>query len=95
MFFFIHLFIYAYIVWAISPPCPLPSLPHLPCFQAEPVLPFSPILLKSRHYLIFYSSMSTCVETLYLINTYKIIINQLTIKLETTPSTTTKKKKRK
>jgi hypothetical protein len=42
-FFFIHLFICAYIVWAISPPCPLPppfpSYPSL--FQAEPVLPFS------------------------------------------------------
>jgi hypothetical protein len=41
----------AYIVWAISPhfllhPHPLPSLP--PCFQAEPVLPSSPILLKRK-----------------------------------------------
>jgi hypothetical protein len=41
-FFFIHLFICAYNVWAISHPQP----PHL---QAEIVLPFSPILLKSRH----------------------------------------------
>jgi hypothetical protein len=35
-FFFIHLFICAYIVWAISPLCPPP---HLSCFQAETVLP--------------------------------------------------------
>jgi hypothetical protein len=35
---FIHLFICAYIVWAISLPCPPPSLsPWPPCFQAEPV----------------------------------------------------------
>jgi hypothetical protein len=49
---FVHLFTCAYIVWAISPPCPphFPLLPPTPaCFQAEPVLPFSPILLKKRH----------------------------------------------
>jgi hypothetical protein len=49
-FFFIYIFICAYIVWVISPPAPppppSPSYPDLPCFQAEPVLPFSPILLK-------------------------------------------------
>jgi hypothetical protein len=38
----IHLFICAYIVWAISPPYPS----H---FQAEPVLPSSPTLLKRKH----------------------------------------------
>jgi hypothetical protein len=43
---FIHLFICAYNVWAISPPSLLPSSSHL---QAEPILPFSPILLKDRH----------------------------------------------
>jgi hypothetical protein len=50
-FFFINLFTYAYIVWAISPPCPLLLLssPHPSRFQAELVLPFSPILLKRRH----------------------------------------------
>jgi hypothetical protein len=49
--FLIHLFICAYIVWAISPPClpPLASPPNLSPFQADPVLPFSPILLKRRH----------------------------------------------
>jgi Flp pilus assembly protein TadB len=49
--FFIHLFICAYIVWAISHPCPLPppSPLHPLCFHAEPVLPSSPILLKKRH----------------------------------------------
>jgi hypothetical protein len=33
----------AYIDWAISTPCspPPPAPPHLPCFQAKPVLPFS------------------------------------------------------
>jgi hypothetical protein len=47
----IHLFICAYIVWVISPhfPPPLPSPCHPPCFQAEPVLPLSLILLKRRH----------------------------------------------
>jgi hypothetical protein len=51
LFFFIHLFICAYIVWAVSPPCPPPppSPPPPPRFQAEPILPFSPILLKRRH----------------------------------------------
>jgi hypothetical protein len=56
LFFFLYLFICAYIVWAISPPCsPPPSSPRQPTntpsphFQAEPVLPFSPILLKSRN----------------------------------------------
>jgi hypothetical protein len=50
-FFFIHLFICAYIVWAISLPYPLPppSPLHPPHLQAEPVLPSSPILLNSRH----------------------------------------------
>jgi hypothetical protein len=49
IFFFIHLFIWAYIVLAISltTTCPLHLPP--PCFQAESVLPFSPILLKRRH----------------------------------------------
>jgi hypothetical protein len=50
LFIFIHLLICAYIVWAISPPTPTPSLsPIPPHFQVEPVLPFSPILLKRRH----------------------------------------------
>jgi hypothetical protein len=50
--YFIHLFPCAYIIWAISPTCPphpillLPTPTH---FQEEPVLPFSPILLKRRH----------------------------------------------
>jgi hypothetical protein len=44
--FFMHLFTCAYIVWAISPPSRSPLYP--PCFQAEPVLPFSQILLKRR-----------------------------------------------
>jgi hypothetical protein len=50
-FIYIHLFICAYIVWAISPPCPLPpsSSPFPPRFQEEPVLPSSPNLLKRRH----------------------------------------------
>jgi hypothetical protein len=43
-----HLFICAYIVWAIFPPCPLPS-PSSPHCQAEPVLPSYSILLKRRH----------------------------------------------
>jgi hypothetical protein len=49
-FFLIHLFTCAYIVWVISPPCPLPhSLPSsTPHFQAEPVLLLSLILLKKR-----------------------------------------------
>jgi hypothetical protein len=39
------------IVWAISFLClsTPPFYPYSPCFQAEPVLPFSPILLKRRH----------------------------------------------
>jgi hypothetical protein len=51
IFVIIHLFTCAYIVWVISPPCPLPhSLPPSPPhFQAEPVLPLSLILLKKRH----------------------------------------------
>jgi hypothetical protein len=48
-FFLIHLFTCANIVWAISSPHPDPPLPsyppHPPRFQAETVLPFSPILL--------------------------------------------------
>jgi hypothetical protein len=32
-----------------SPMSPITSYPPLPHFQAEPVLPFSPILLKRRH----------------------------------------------
>jgi hypothetical protein len=49
--FLVYLFICAYIVWDISPLCPppLPSSPHPPRFQAGPVLPSSPILLKRRH----------------------------------------------
>jgi hypothetical protein len=39
--FFIHLSICTYTVWAISP--------HPPRFQAEPILPFSPILMKRKH----------------------------------------------
>jgi hypothetical protein len=46
-FLFIHLFICTYIVGPISFPCPPPPFP--PHFQAEPVLPFSPSLLKRRH----------------------------------------------
>jgi hypothetical protein len=50
LFIFIHLFTCAYIVWAISPPCPQPSFPlQPPHFQAEPVLPLTLILLKRRH----------------------------------------------
>jgi hypothetical protein len=47
----IHLFTCAYIVWVISPHCPSPppSLSSLPCFQVEPVLPLSLILLKRSH----------------------------------------------
>jgi hypothetical protein len=45
IFFFIHLFTCAYIVWDDSP-FTLPLSP--PHFQAKPVLPFSPILLKSN-----------------------------------------------
>jgi hypothetical protein len=41
IFFFIHLFICAYIVWAISPHCAMLPL--------SPNNPFSPILLKRRH----------------------------------------------
>jgi hypothetical protein len=50
-FFFIHLFTRAYIVWVISPSCPHPppSPPSPPHFLAEPVLPFSPVLLKSKN----------------------------------------------
>jgi hypothetical protein len=36
----IHLFICAYIVWAISPPCPSPLPLHTSHFQAESALPF-------------------------------------------------------
>jgi hypothetical protein len=51
LFFIIHLVTCAYIVWVISPPasCPHSLLPTPPCFQAEPVLPLSLILLKRRH----------------------------------------------
>jgi hypothetical protein len=47
---YLFLFIYAYIVWTIAPPCPPPppSLPHPPHFQAEPVLLSSPILLEEK-----------------------------------------------
>jgi hypothetical protein len=50
IFFIIHLFTCAYIVWVISPPCPPPppSLPLSPQFQAGPVLRLSLILLKKR-----------------------------------------------
>jgi hypothetical protein len=44
---FSHLFICAYIVWAISPLYPL--LPTPPPFQAESVLPLSLILLKREY----------------------------------------------
>jgi hypothetical protein len=49
-FFFILLFICAYIVWIISPPCPPPPLcsPFSPQFQAGSVLPLSLVLLKKR-----------------------------------------------
>jgi hypothetical protein len=51
LFFIIHLFMCAYIVWVISSPWllppPFPSFP--PHFQAELVLPLSLILLKRRH----------------------------------------------
>jgi hypothetical protein len=48
---FIHIVICAHIVSAISSPLPfVPYLsPHQPIFQAEPVLNFSPVLLKRRH----------------------------------------------
>jgi hypothetical protein len=42
-FFIIHLFICAFIIWVISPPCPFP-----PLFQASPTLPLSLVLLKKR-----------------------------------------------
>jgi hypothetical protein len=47
----IHLFTSAYIVWVISPTCPLPPPPppHPPHFQAELVLPLFLILLKKKH----------------------------------------------
>jgi hypothetical protein len=47
----IYLFTCAYIVWVISPPCPLshPSPPTPPEFQAGPVLFLSLILLKKLH----------------------------------------------
>jgi hypothetical protein len=50
-FFFIHLFICAYIVLAISPPCPpIFSLsPTPPLLPGKPVLSSSPILLMIRH----------------------------------------------
>jgi hypothetical protein len=43
IFFIIHLFTRAYIVWVISPPYPPPTPfpPSPPHFQAEPVLPLS------------------------------------------------------
>jgi hypothetical protein len=49
--FFIHLFMCAYIVWAISPPCPhyLPLPPTLTPLLPETILPFSPILSKRGH----------------------------------------------
>jgi hypothetical protein len=43
IYFIIHLFTCAYIVWVISPPLPFPLQ-----FQAGPVLPLSLILLKKR-----------------------------------------------
>jgi hypothetical protein len=49
--FLVYLFIYSYIhalFGAPLPPASSPS-PNLPCFQAGPVLPSSPILLKRRH----------------------------------------------
>jgi hypothetical protein len=48
LFLIIHLFTCAYIVWVISPPCPLLP-PSPPQFQAGPFLPLSLILLKKRH----------------------------------------------
>jgi hypothetical protein len=50
-FIIIHLFICAYIVWVIFPPChPLPpSTPFPPQFQEGPVLPLSLVLLKKRN----------------------------------------------
>jgi hypothetical protein len=42
LFFFLHLFTCAYIVWVNSPPCP-------PQFHADPILPLSLILLKKRY----------------------------------------------
>jgi hypothetical protein len=44
--FFIHLFLCAYIVWVISPPCPLPTLSTLP-----PSVPGSSVLLLSLIFL--------------------------------------------
>jgi hypothetical protein len=51
---FFFLFIYSHVHTLFGPflpPCPLPPLcPPTPSrFQAEPVLPFSPVLLKRRH----------------------------------------------
>jgi hypothetical protein len=51
IFIIIHLFTCGYIVWVISLPCllPLPYPSLSPRFQAEPILHFSPVLLKSRN----------------------------------------------
>jgi hypothetical protein len=52
IFFLTHLFICVYTVCASSPPAlfPLPPPLYQPSlFQAKPILPFSPILLKRRH----------------------------------------------
>jgi hypothetical protein len=50
---FLSLFIYSYVQHCVGYFSPLPLTlilsPHLPCFQAEPVLPFSPILLKRKN----------------------------------------------
>jgi hypothetical protein len=50
-FWFIYSFIHlcTHCLGHLSLLCPVPSIfPTLPCFQAEPVLPSSPILLKRR-----------------------------------------------
>jgi hypothetical protein len=50
LFFKSFLFIYSPVHTLLGPFLPLPSPPACPPhFQAEPVLPFSPILLKRRH----------------------------------------------
>jgi hypothetical protein len=52
---FFFLFIYSYVHTLFGPSLPpvpppaYPLSPHPPHFQAESILPFSPILLKRRH----------------------------------------------
>jgi hypothetical protein len=46
---FIHMCIHCLGHFSPATPCPLPLPPTSPRFQVEPVLPFSPILLKTGH----------------------------------------------